>query len=190
MSDRRDEIIEVAKEVFSENGVRASTVREIGARAGILSGSLYHHFDSKLAIVDAILRDYCDTVLADYERILVEDSDTEATLGRMVLYAFSMVRDHKAAVQIILDASDMLIDEGNFDYLVDFNRVVAGHWVGKLEEGVRTGVFRADLDPQVQYRLIRESLLGSIRWYRPGGRRSIDQISEQYAQTLFAGIRA
>ena len=41
-------------------------MREIADAAGILSGSLYHHFDSKESIGDEILSGFINEVLADY----------------------------------------------------------------------------------------------------------------------------
>ena len=38
--------------MFAERGLRATTVRDIADSAGILSGSLYHHFSSKEEMVD------------------------------------------------------------------------------------------------------------------------------------------
>ena len=43
--------------LFAEKGFRNTTVRDIADAAGILSGSLYHHFDSKESMVDEILLD-------------------------------------------------------------------------------------------------------------------------------------
>ncbi|MDJ0113374.1 helix-turn-helix domain-containing protein, partial [Rhodococcus erythropolis] len=54
-SGRRDELLEIAAGLFADRGVRATTVRDIADAAGILSGSLYHHFDSKESMVDEIL---------------------------------------------------------------------------------------------------------------------------------------
>ncbi len=69
--DRRELILREAAELFARQGVAATTVREIADAAGILSGSLYHHFASKDEIVDAIvaaflrdLRDRYAVVLA------------------------------------------------------------------------------------------------------------------------------
>lgn len=44
---RRDELIEVAAVVFSAKGYDRASLREICAAAGILPGSMYHHFHSK-----------------------------------------------------------------------------------------------------------------------------------------------
>ena len=46
-SGRRADVVQLAGELFAEKGYRATTVREIADAAGILSGSLYPHFDSK-----------------------------------------------------------------------------------------------------------------------------------------------
>src|SRR3546814_13386895 len=54
-SARRREILDAAAEVFAATGVVAATVRDIGERAGLLSGSLYHHFSSKEEMVAEIL---------------------------------------------------------------------------------------------------------------------------------------
>jgi AcrR family transcriptional regulator len=56
--DRHDQILAAAAELFARKGVAATTVREIADQVGILSGSLYHHFDSKEAMVDEILSPY------------------------------------------------------------------------------------------------------------------------------------
>jgi TetR/AcrR family transcriptional regulator, cholesterol catabolism regulator len=59
-------VVQLAGELFAQKGFRATTVREIAEAAGILSGSLYHHFDSKESIGDEILSGFINDVLADY----------------------------------------------------------------------------------------------------------------------------
>ena len=64
---RREEILKVAAQVFAERGIKEATVRDIGEAAGILSGSLYYHFDSKEQIVLKLL---LPSVEANYVRLL------------------------------------------------------------------------------------------------------------------------
>ena len=49
-ASRKADILDLAAGLFALQGVDKTTVREIGAAAGILSGSLYHYFDSKESI--------------------------------------------------------------------------------------------------------------------------------------------
>ena len=63
-AQRRDEILDVASLVFASSGLR-TTLQEIAEASGIQPGSLYHHFDSKEAIVVELVKRYH----ADLDRI-------------------------------------------------------------------------------------------------------------------------
>jgi AcrR family transcriptional regulator len=83
-SERRAHLVLLAGELFAEKGFRATTVREIADAAGILSGSLYHHFDSKESIGDEILQGFLNEVLADYREAAATEDDPRAVLERVV----------------------------------------------------------------------------------------------------------
>lgn len=71
---RRAELLHLAADLFASRGVRATTVRDIADAAGILSGSLYHHFDSKESMVDEILRGFLDDLFDRYRKIVAAGS--------------------------------------------------------------------------------------------------------------------
>jgi AcrR family transcriptional regulator len=52
---RREEILATAATMFASAGMR-TTLRDIGDACGILPGSLYHHFESKEAIIIELVR--------------------------------------------------------------------------------------------------------------------------------------
>ena len=54
---RRAEILETAASLIASSGLRTS-LQEIADAAGILPGSLYHHFESKEAILVELIRRY------------------------------------------------------------------------------------------------------------------------------------
>ena len=57
MTARRTEILETAAIMFATSGVRTS-LQEIADACGILPGSLYHHFESKEAIVVELVEQF------------------------------------------------------------------------------------------------------------------------------------
>src|SRR6478736_280050 len=59
--ERREEILETAASLLASSGIRTS-LREIGDACGILPGSLYHHFDSKDAIIVELVQRYRDAL--------------------------------------------------------------------------------------------------------------------------------
>jgi AcrR family transcriptional regulator len=58
-STRREEILATAATLFASSGIR-TTLRDIADACGILPGSLYHHFDSKEAIIVELVQRYRD----------------------------------------------------------------------------------------------------------------------------------
>ena len=99
-SARRTELLALAAELFAERGVRTTTVRDIADAAGILSGSLYHHFASKEAMVDEILRGFLDELFGRYREIVAQELNSRATLEALVLASYEAFDRAHAAVAI------------------------------------------------------------------------------------------
>jgi hypothetical protein len=59
-----------------------------------------------------------------------------------------------------------------------------------LARGAATGAFRADLDSRMLYRMLRDAIWVSVRWYRPDGPDGPQQIADAYVDVLLRGIRS
>lgn len=55
---RREQLLDVALQLFSEKGVRGSTIRDIAQAAGVTEGLIYRYFPSKVALVQAVLESF------------------------------------------------------------------------------------------------------------------------------------
>ena len=55
VEDRREQIMDAALRVFAQKGFARATNREIAREAGVTSGLIYHYFDSKDALLKAII---------------------------------------------------------------------------------------------------------------------------------------
>ena len=117
--ERREEILETAASLFASSGIRTS-LKEIGDACGILPGSLYHHFDSKDAIVVELVqryRDELDQVAKDALDSLHEPGPTAVEervtqLGEAI--ARCAVRNRAALLLTLYEppttASDVLVE--------------------------------------------------------------------------------
>jgi AcrR family transcriptional regulator len=65
---RRAAIVEAAVELFSRNGFRGTTTRELAAAVGVSEPILYQHFATKRALYDAILEAKLKEDPADVEQ--------------------------------------------------------------------------------------------------------------------------
>src|SRR5688500_19519736 len=97
---RREELLAIAARLFAEKGFRNTTVRDIADSAGILSGSLYHHFDSKESMVDEILTGFLDELFGRYRQIVESGMPPKATLEAIVTASLESIDDDHAAVAI------------------------------------------------------------------------------------------
>jgi AcrR family transcriptional regulator len=71
--ERRNEIIDVAEELFLTNGFEETTVSGIVRRIGVAQGLFYYYFKSKDEVLDAIAERYADLLLRNIE-VLTQDS--------------------------------------------------------------------------------------------------------------------
>src|SRR5215469_11393830 len=116
-SQRRADMVRIASELFAEKGFRATTVREIAEAAGILSGSIYHHFDSKESIGDEILSGFLNDVLADYRSAVSDGGDPAEVLERIVRSSSHTLARHRAALTMLQNDWAYFANQPRFGYL-------------------------------------------------------------------------
>ncbi|GAA1140739.1 TetR/AcrR family transcriptional regulator [Nocardioides aquiterrae] len=189
-ADRRGELLAIAARLFADKGFKNTTVRDIADAAGILSGSLYHHFDSKESMVDEILRTFQEELFGQYDEILASDADPLAKLEQAVLVSFDAIDQHHDEVAIFQNEAAYLLTFDRFSYLADRNRQSREVWLTLLRNGIDAGVLRDDLDVELTYRFIRDTVWVAVSWYRPGGRRTHTEIAKQYLSILLEGIHS
>ena len=163
-------------------------MRDIADAAGILSGSLYHHFDSKESMVDEILSTFQEELFGKYDAILASDDDARAKLEQAVRVSFEAIDRHPHEVAIFQNEADYLGAFDRFDYLAKRNAQSRNVWMTLLTEGKESGALRSDLDVELTYRFIRDTVWVAVRWYRPGGKLAHDDIADQYLHILLDGI--
>jgi TetR/AcrR family transcriptional regulator, cholesterol catabolism regulator len=188
VSARRSEIVGIAAELFASKGYANTTVREIADAAGILSGSLYHHFDSKESMIEALLRDFLERIDAQYRRVIAAAADPVDALRELVHAAFGALATDRAAVAVMLNEYNLLVQYPRFAFLHDSVEESERLWVGVLETGMRNGALRADVPADAVYRFLRDAIWVSVRWYRPDGPQRPDDVAEEYLTVLLSGL--
>jgi AcrR family transcriptional regulator len=185
---RRDELLDLAATMFADRGLRATTVRDIADSAGILSGSLYHHFKSKEQMVEEVLRDFLDWLFGRYQEIVEAETDPLERVKGLFMASFEAIEHRHAQVVIYQDEAKRLSPLPQFSFVDERNREQRRMWVDILTQGVAEGSFRPDLDVDLVYRFIRDTTWVSVRWYQPGGPLTAEQVGRQYLAIVLGGI--
>ncbi|MFC4946490.1 TetR/AcrR family transcriptional regulator [Pseudonocardia sp. GCM10023141] len=91
--DRRERILTAAAELAARRGFHTVGMADIGAEAGIVGSGIYRHFDSKEAILIALLDQIMARLQAGAEAVLATGADERASLS-------ALIRDHiRVAIQ-------------------------------------------------------------------------------------------
>ena len=72
--ERKEEILDVAEQLFAEKGFDNASTNDIIKKIGIARGTLYHHFSSKEEILDAIVDRMISRSIAG-ARAIIKDKD-------------------------------------------------------------------------------------------------------------------
>jgi len=185
-----DQLLDVAARLFGVHGYEATTLEQIAQELGILKGSLYHYISSKAELLDLINRRRLQQLIAEAESIDGLDLPADAKLERVLrAHLATLDQSYPESSQWFVEpapprggASDAerAADAPNRDYERLVGRIIA--------EGMATGVFRSDLDTQVAALTLLGSCNWLTRWYRRGGRLSIEEIGDTIIRLSLDGL--
>lgn len=99
----RERILDAARSLFAERGFAACRVADVARRAGMSPGNVYWHFDSKEAILRAILTEGFDSLEAMTAEVAEEYGPARRKLDILVTRTITLYRE-QASFAIILGA--------------------------------------------------------------------------------------
>ena len=153
----KQEILKASLELFSVQGFEATSISQIADAVGIRKASLYSHFDSKQAILDAIVKE----VLQQYgEHSIFARANWEKDADNLPLTADEAVRMIQRQIRYILHdpaisrARKMLVIEqfqnpelAKLQTKQNYSDVL-GYFTGLIKCLIQKGVLAAD-DPEI-----------------------------------------
>ena len=179
-STTRERIRNEAAALFRVKGYNGTSMAELAAEVGMTKSSLYHHFPSKQALLSEIIELTVARVTPLLQAIAESDLPADEKLRRAVfLHTVEAIHDR--------DAVACFAEEGRFlapDHLSDhldkrdryeqlFRRI--------FDEGAESRVF-APQDVNLSVRAVLGMCNSAVRWYRPDGGHSAEEISDELSR--------
>lgn len=110
----RQELLDAAERLFSEKGVSNTSMNQVAEAAGVTRGAIYHHFENKLDLIDALMervRLPVDDMRDELERTY--HGDPVSLLRARCLHIIGQVQDDphtQALVNILLHKCEYVDD--------------------------------------------------------------------------------
>jgi TetR/AcrR family transcriptional regulator, fatty acid metabolism regulator protein len=157
-SDRGKNIIEAALKVFSSKGYADTRMADIAREAGMSYGLIYHYYENKEKLFDAIVEDWWAGFYHELESLKNSTVSTEEKIVGIIHYLLSVYENKPDQISIfVTEVSRGFVyhahskGKSKFNRLFDFCREI-------LEEGQKNGFLRTD----IQARYLTYVFLGSI----------------------------
>ena len=188
-TNRRSQILRVAAEIFATTGYDASTVRDIASAVGFSnSGSLYHHFESKDAILYELLQRFWATRWIEINAILSKHTAASEALRNLVEGTLQATIDFPHEISILNKDSAVLATLPEFSFLRENESKSGEAWRTLITSAIEEGSFRKETDVDLVYRTLMGAILWGGRWFDPRGHLQAEQVAEKIWRIVFYGV--
>ena len=133
-------ILEAAKDAFTRFGADAS-LDDIAKQAAVGAGTLYRHFPTRDALIEAVYRTEVEKLAAAERKFTETMAPVDALRAWMLLFV-----DHIAAKQIIAPALNSMVG-GPAKLYEGSHGLVRAAIESLAKRAIESGEIRADLDP-------------------------------------------
>jgi AcrR family transcriptional regulator len=137
---RREEILDIAVELFATHGYHGVSMDDIGGAAGVTGPALYHHFAGKEAMLAAALTPVSEQLLAGGRARVVAGGTPTEVLAALVDFHVEFALEHPAVIAVHLNELDRLPSEPRRE-IRRLQRLYVEEWVAVLMK------LRPELDP-------------------------------------------
>jgi len=152
-----ERLLSAALAAFAEHGADDASLEEIARRAGVGIGTLYRHFPTRQALLEAVYRDQVEALRARADELRESDSPADALAAWLrALVAFSSTK-HSLTTALLAT-----LDKDS-DLLSACSTVICGAADTLLTRAQQAGVVRADADARDLIRLVHAVNLATQR---------------------------
>ncbi|MCX7621322.1 MAG: TetR/AcrR family transcriptional regulator [Acidimicrobiales bacterium] len=183
-AERRQQLLEVALEVFSERGFHQTSMNDVADAAGVTKPVLYQHFGSKRALFLELLRDVGERLLDAVGKATAEATGPRQQVENGMRAYFHWVAEHRAGFEILF-AGDTRRDREFRSEAAKVEREIA--------DAVAQLIVVEGLDRERQH-LLGFAIVGLAEttcrhWLNGRIKLDVDELADQVSELAWAGLR-
>ena len=148
--ETKKKIYETAYRLFKRHGIEKVSVDSIVEAAGVSKGTFYVHFESKYALIAAIMADFITELDLDYKSYLRSFPDDKPASDILIALAgkIAEILSDTIGYDLMKIAYEILLSRTiNTDIIVGYDRDLYKIFSYVISKGVQQGEFRTDISP-------------------------------------------
>ena len=182
-------IISAALHVFAEKGYHKATITEIARKARVSEATVYEYCGSKEDLLFMIPEEITRDAVEQMEKVLPFVKGAGNKLRAIIYGYYTLYKEnpeYSALVLLDLKHNRKFMETEGYRTV----RQAAGFILKVIEEGIKSGEFRDDIDPV----LIRSMVLGTIehiffRWHLLERNEELPDFVDPLTEVLISGIK-
>ena len=186
---RRQQILDTSLQLFAAGGYRATSVATVASAVGMTEAGVLHHFPSKDALTLATLI-HRDTAAPDAEAHVAEPGGGLESLRRIPTLAKTLLQQPELMRFDAVVQGEAVVEKGPiFEHFRDRLHFIRRALAGMLQEGIRRGELRSDIDiDTVAAEIV--AFMGGIQtqWLFEPDRIHLDRIYQHYIDSLITQL--
>lgn len=194
MSTRSDatkkRLFDSAMELIGERGFTDASVDDIVERAGVAKGTVYYHFAGKAELVEALIADRLRPLITSFQQAAQRHAgDPQAAIEALVRAELEFLSEQSSFSKLLI--TEMWREDRVWrETLVLLRRELMTVIREVIAEGVRTGAFRDDVDPDFgASALFGMTATVALDWLAFEPDKPLEVVQEQITRVSFNAIR-
>ena len=188
----RVKVMTAARQLFSEHGYEAATIRDIARAAGMSTGAVFANFQDKADLFEAVMAEDFDRV-ADVMRTAAEASAGQPLGDRLAIVFAAAYRDGFTDVPLVQAAvAQSWVHPRSAEVRGRARtKITTGVIADLLRQAVQAGELRTDFDIKLISEMLWDAFIGNYRRGSFDGwspEQQMTRLSDQVA-VILAGIR-
>ncbi|HMI90636.1 MAG TPA: TetR/AcrR family transcriptional regulator [Polyangiales bacterium] len=171
----RGRLLRAAAHLFLEKGYERTTMRELAEAVGILSGSIFHHFDSKPAILEQVMAEVIELNTELLEHASESETAPRARLRALIHRELESIHGDTSEAMTLLVAEWRSLDAGAQKRILTLRDRYERIWLDAIELADRE---RVPMSPFLFRRLLGGAIAATSMWYAPSGSIDIDELAD------------
>ncbi len=148
----REQILQAAFAEFAANGLEGARVDTIAERAEANKRMIYHYFESKERLFQAVLERAYEEIRSREQELDMDGRDPEEAIRELVAFTFNYFFERPEFIRLL--NNENLYDAEHIrtsDVILELHSPFVDQLGYVLARGMKSGVFRSDTDPVQLY---------------------------------------
>ena len=186
----RQTLLTVCVDVFNRHGYEATSMGMLAQHLGISKSAIYHHVESKEAILDHAVTEALDALEACLDDVVASGADAGAQVEAAIRGTLGVLAEKQPEVTLLLRLRGNSAVEVA---AVERRREITRRLGDLLEAAQAAGAVRSDVSPRNLARLALGMINSIVDWYRPEsdspGHKSVTEMVDAVTRVVLGGLR-